>query len=155
VLCLVNNIIEIRVDATKLMYEMRMPLQTLTFRNQMWHEQFFMMILLGVITNLAMCYYTCFDDECLATLNAGNQTIDTVAQKIATDISDSYGQEHLITSVVGIEHILLLSILFIRVVTNDIPDSVRIDRYLQNYFSIRENEFYRSDDSKTTRSDDI
>ena len=127
-MCFVNNIIEIRIDATKLTKLSRMTPPRFDLTIEVWNFGFILVAGISVLTNLAILYRTQIS---LGGTREDNITRISPAALLLNESSNSFITLLLL---VGLEHAFGLTALFISFSSNKRSTAVSRDLYRQEYY---------------------
>ena len=127
-MCFVNNIIEIRIDATKLTKLSRMTPPRFDSTIEVWNFGFILVAGISVLTNLAILYRTQIS---LGGTREDNITRISPAALLLNESSNSFITLLLL---VGLEHAFGLTALFISFSSNKRSTAVSRDLYRQEYY---------------------
>ncbi|KAK3247496.1 hypothetical protein CYMTET_43007 [Cymbomonas tetramitiformis] len=156
-LMIINNIIEIRVDAIKLVFHTRMPPPTAGYASTYWQRIFQFVALAGVLTTVSTLFYTCNNGPCPCTWSLPalecNDEPDEIDRKVTVppieDLFPNATERERLMLAFGIEHVVIMIQLCFTAFTSRTGEEVIADQFRQEFFNFRENEYYRSDDKKS------
>ena len=131
VFCLLNNVIEIRVDAFKIVQLYRMPPPSFPTNIGIWSNVFGAISVLSVVTNLAIMLFTRFE------LAAGHGEFPAGASVTAIELVLGGLSEGNLLSLVGLEHLFLFLVAFVAWLLYAVPNDVLEDIYRQDYYKMK------------------
>ncbi|KAK3258301.1 hypothetical protein CYMTET_32646, partial [Cymbomonas tetramitiformis] len=144
ILCLLNNILELRIDASKLVLQTQMAEPKIMFDQNLWQGIFYFLAVTGAIVNLFLVLHVCFEA-------CDDEDPETAMDKLFPHETDA----ERLTYAVYVEHGIILVQFCVLMLSARQADGVVEDKYCQDLFFITEADQYQKEQVRGSRKEHL